>query len=532
MKFRLVACVFGALAALVLVRSPAHAAIFDVSTPGVAAFRVWVPDNVPAIRGVIVYHPGAGGDGRFMAQSAFWQAAATYFHFGVVGSQYLGSGYVNVKNGSGDALLRALAEVAVTSKHPELAHVAMGHFGFSNGGGVSFNWAAWKPERVIFFMENKGAFSYPNPPDPAFLVPGIFVLGSEGAQSNGDRDGNAGYNANLKTAFTAGRAKGALWSLAMDWGADHIPGREALLAAAYAARLIKARVPCATPSSAPLPLAPVTAAGGFLGDNSTWRRPVATFTRADSFTGDRAAASWLPDGHVAAVWAAVTTERAPVGITGGSNGGAMATFSATGMASEMVALQAGDLELNVGTGTATATVRTPGVLNVLAFVKDATGARLAVSRPVNAVIGNMPGPDADTCATGSGTGGNSGTGRTDGSAGAGGDGGMGGSAGDRDGGAGDVGAAGSGGGAGASGQGGGGRAGSTPGTGGAPATDDDGADDDEPADDDDDDDDSVNAAKHGSGCTLASGDIRASWAVVLLAALLARRGRAWVRRRR
>ena len=82
------------MAALVLAAMPAAAQspasnVFDATiAPGAnydkAEFRLWVPPGVPRVRAVLVLVPGSNGDGRPMAEDAFWQSFATRHRLAIV----------------------------------------------------------------------------------------------------------------------------------------------------------------------------------------------------------------------------------------------------------------------------------------------------------------------------------------------------------------------------------------------------------------------------------------------------------------
>src|SRR5215510_3428671 len=119
---------------LLLLAPPASASTFDWSAPlgsnyDKADFRLWFPDDAGRIRAVVVLVPGSNGDGRPMAADEFWQKFATERHLALVACRFTDKKhdqsfieeYVNVSQGSGQALLDALAAFATQSKHPELA---------------------------------------------------------------------------------------------------------------------------------------------------------------------------------------------------------------------------------------------------------------------------------------------------------------------------------------------------------------------------------------------------------------------------
>lgn len=53
-----------------------------------AEFRLWVPESVPKLRGVLVLLPGWQGDGRGMADDSAWQAFAEGEGFALLGCHF------------------------------------------------------------------------------------------------------------------------------------------------------------------------------------------------------------------------------------------------------------------------------------------------------------------------------------------------------------------------------------------------------------------------------------------------------------
>jgi len=60
--------------------------------------------------------------------------------------------YAYVKNGSGQALIDILESFVKTSNHPELEFAPLALWGMSAGGEFNYEFACWKPERIIAFV--------------------------------------------------------------------------------------------------------------------------------------------------------------------------------------------------------------------------------------------------------------------------------------------------------------------------------------------------------------------------------------------
>ncbi|HVX41933.1 MAG TPA: hypothetical protein VHB25_20395, partial [Gemmatimonadaceae bacterium] len=162
----------GALLTLALPLALPGQTLDDSLPPGanynLAQFRLWMPPGVSKIRDVLVLVPGSNGDGREMAQDSTWQAFARRHDAAIVACRFTDKpheqgfieNYVNVSQGTGQALLDAIARFAVRTRHAEMASAPLLLWGMSAGGQFDYEFAAWKPERVLAFVVNKGGIYY------------------------------------------------------------------------------------------------------------------------------------------------------------------------------------------------------------------------------------------------------------------------------------------------------------------------------------------------------------------------------------
>ena len=186
-----------------------------------ASFRLWIPDNVKTIRGIIVMMPGSNSDGRDMVYDTLWQKIAARHDFALLGCYFTDKNhphmeieeYADAKNGSGQALLDVLPEFSVTSSHPELSEAPLALWGMSAGGEFNYEFVCWKPERVIAFIVNKGGVYYSSlAPAGAWEVPGVFI--------NGEKDSPFRNNI-IKGIFSINRRFSAKWIFAEEPGTAH-----------------------------------------------------------------------------------------------------------------------------------------------------------------------------------------------------------------------------------------------------------------------------------------------------------------------
>ena len=182
--------------AAALAQSAAGATIDLTIPPGAnfdkAEFRLWYPPSTQTVQAALVLVPGSNGDGRPMADDPFWQEFAARHRLALVACRFTDKPhdqafiehYVNVSQGSGQALLDALSGFAERTRHAELATAPLLFWGMSAGGEFNYEFVAWKPERVVAFVVNKGGIYYSALLSRAAReVPGILFVGDEDLES-------------------------------------------------------------------------------------------------------------------------------------------------------------------------------------------------------------------------------------------------------------------------------------------------------------------------------------------------------------
>lgn len=265
-----------------------------------AEFRLWHPGGSGRLRGTVILTPGSNRDGRADVEDPVWQGFARRNHLALVGvrltdkphEQAFIEHYVNVSQGSGQALLDALTAFAGQAEHPELAAAPLLLWGMSAGGQFNYEFVNWKPERVIAFIVNKGGIYYTALlSDAARRVPGLLFIGGL------DSDQRIQTITGL---FALNRRAGALWALAEEPRAAHVVGRSRDLAIMFFEDVLPLRQPDPETNL----LRPLDEGSGFLGDRktqTTWKHGEAD---APSYP-----TSWLPTARIANAWEALLTER-------------------------------------------------------------------------------------------------------------------------------------------------------------------------------------------------------------------------------
>jgi hypothetical protein len=286
----------------------------SVPTPPFATYvhdtRLWIPNDVTVIRGVIVIGNGAGGDQRGQTAESDWQALARAHGFALMGTH----GYIcyhsdAVVNAEVPVLLGDLAWYATASGHPEVANLPFVLAGWSGGGQIAYGINTNMPERVIAFIVNKGANYVPEPPSAAALkTPSIFV--------GGQFDVGVGRTG-IMDRFEANRPRGALWALAFEHNTGHAEGNVDGMFFTLFDHAIRARYPAgATPLNGPVTLLDLPETSGWLATKPTVANGLSgkVYPYAD-YTGDRTTACWLMDEGVANLYRGFATYNPAVTVT-------------------------------------------------------------------------------------------------------------------------------------------------------------------------------------------------------------------------
>jgi poly(3-hydroxybutyrate) depolymerase len=264
-----------------------------------AQFRLWVPRDAGTLRAVLVLVPGSNGDGRSMADDSTWQAFAARNKLAIVACRFTDKPhdqsfiehYVNVSQGSGQALLDGLAHLAARSRHPEIASAPLLFWGMSAGGEFNYEFAAWKPERVVAFVVNKGGIYYSAlTPRATREVPAMLFIGGKDLESRVNT---------ITGLFAVNRRGGALWALAEEPGAAHVVGRSRDLSIIFFDDVLPLRL-----GESSTALKPLVESTGFLGDFKSKAARAVADSAAPSYP-----TAWLPTARVARAWQAMLTEK-------------------------------------------------------------------------------------------------------------------------------------------------------------------------------------------------------------------------------
>jgi hypothetical protein len=217
------------------------------------------------------------------------------------------------RNGSEQTYLRALADLAKQTGHPEIATAPWCLWGHSGGGFWSSIMQAKHPERIVAIWFRSGtAYTYWQKPEdptkeraiPEVVLPAaayeIPMIANPGAKENGDKRFNLAWTGSL-AMFKAYRAMGAPIGFAPDPLTSHQTGDQRYASIAFFDACLALRLPTAGNV-----LRKIDQSKGWLSPLlGTEAKP------AGEYVGDKAESGWLPDAAFAKAW----TEYVQTGST-------------------------------------------------------------------------------------------------------------------------------------------------------------------------------------------------------------------------
>lgn len=295
-------------------------------------YRVWVPEGVSRLRGVIVHQHGCGSGacrgGETAAFDLHWQALARKWDCALLGPSYQQDDKQNCRlwcdprNGSAARFLQALDELGKKSKHPELAQAPWCLWGHSGGGFWASLMQTSYPERVVavwyrsgtaFGAWESGEITKPEISDRVYQVP---IVLNPGLKEKGDQRFGRLWDSSV-AMFRAYRTKGAPAGFAPDPRTSHECGDSRYLAIPFFDACLAERLPARDAKDQTL--RPVDQTKVWLADLFSEKAE-----SKKTYRGKPNEAVWLPNEQVAQAWMEyVKTGRvsdktpppAPTGVT-------------------------------------------------------------------------------------------------------------------------------------------------------------------------------------------------------------------------
>ena len=254
-------------------------------TYNTAMFRIYIPENTDTVKGVFHYVKPFNSDSRSVVNDTIYRDLCEKNGFALLGS-LLDSRDFN--GGIGDALLDALDNFSSVSDHLELRNTTIFFNGTSWGGQWAYDFALWKPEKVIGLITHKGGYHTEGYAGKTVDVPVYMFIGEN------DLDYRI---TNLTSIFNTNRPYGAPWILAMEPNTGHSSVKDTFLLFTYFRTITALRLPDKIPVNDQVVLNKIDLTKGWLGDIPTTE--IDTFPY---FSHETASACWFPDKKNALIW--------------------------------------------------------------------------------------------------------------------------------------------------------------------------------------------------------------------------------------
>ncbi|MBL8829364.1 MAG: hypothetical protein JNM18_20435 [Planctomycetaceae bacterium] len=262
-------------------------------------FDLWLPDDVPVIRGLVVI--SGHGSGEQLFQRADLRTLAKELRLGLF--KFVGN---PVQRGfwPQSLLFDRLQAWSVKSGHPELAHVPLFLYGHSNGTGFSAVFPAYVPDRVWGWVSMRPGITFQVYQPGAAGVPGLVIFGEDDPFL-----ARPSLAENLAVVPAVRQRHQAVWNFAVEPKTGHGPGEKTWpLVYSFLRHTFTARVPTTLDArTGPVKLQPLSVEQGYLGqpwDVASGGYQSLTIAPFASFTGDKSTASWLVNADYAADWQA------------------------------------------------------------------------------------------------------------------------------------------------------------------------------------------------------------------------------------
>ena len=260
-----------------------------------AEYSLWLPD-AQVIRGIIVHQHGCGRNGLAVPYDLHWRVLAQKWSCALMGTWYATGkdcyDWCNPENGTKDAFIKALQDLAKQTRHPEIEQVPWVLWGHSGGGVWTWNMLNAFPKRIV------AAFPRSAPTIPETFKPEVNqipILMSIGAKERTESEFIKSIAETNDKRFPELRGKEMLLSYAVDPEASHNCGNSRLLAIPFFDACLKQRLP--DPAVSLTELKPMSEDQAWLGDTDALH-----IINYDMYQGNITRSSWLPDVEFAKVW--------------------------------------------------------------------------------------------------------------------------------------------------------------------------------------------------------------------------------------
>jgi len=291
-------------AALAFVRPAAAGTYYDYAADS-RAVRMWMPDGLKTVKGVLLFGNGASSDNRALANAPRNQAFAEMHEFVVIATAW----FTNLPVGEIPIWEEHLQALADQSGHPELVHAPWVALGFSNGGQMDWSWNAVYPEKTLAYVVNKGAYyNFLQQSPESRGNPGILVAGETDSSTR---------RANIRALYGYNRPDGSLMCWVEEESTGHAWGDTMDLFLPFAAEAIRLRYPAdqVPATDAGVELLPLDEADGWLVDQTTYKTGETYIAAWSEYVGDDYDAGYVMNEALACLYRAFATYDKPVSLT-------------------------------------------------------------------------------------------------------------------------------------------------------------------------------------------------------------------------
>ena len=274
----------------------------ETGEKGLTQVRLWIPEGLATVRGILVVSNPNGGDTRDWYREV-WYGEFLHLH----GFAFLGAKGSNSHVESVRVMQNALKKIAGDAGHPELVNVPYATTGFSAGGGYASRLLVEVPDRVIASVPVSARLKLPDAPSAGSLATPACIISGELETV---------FPSVVEPVLAAYRPKGALFGWMTVQNGGHSRYEQEVLAMPLLDAAVRLRYPPdADVRKGPVKLMAIAATAGWVADNTTWRSGLTSIVSATQFKGDIGKSSWLPTEDVAFIYRAYATYDEPLTIT-------------------------------------------------------------------------------------------------------------------------------------------------------------------------------------------------------------------------
>jgi hypothetical protein len=264
--------------------------------------RVWIPDGLTTVRGLLVVCNPSNGDSRDWYKEIWYDEFLHLHDFAFLGTQGDPSHFASFR-----IMQRALQQIAGDAHHPELVNVPYAATGFSSGGGFASELLVEAPERVIASIPVCARLNLTG------LTPGAAHLQTPACIISGEMEK---FEPVVEPVLEAYRPEGALFGWMTVQNSGHGRYGQEVLAMPLLDATVRLRYPrIGDVRKGPVKLLPLDADRGWVADNTTWKSGLTHIAPARQFTGVIGKSSWLPTEDIAFIYRAYATFDRPLTIT-------------------------------------------------------------------------------------------------------------------------------------------------------------------------------------------------------------------------